>query len=339
MDVRPKRMRVLILMSVAVLGACASRNAEVLDRYTDHRVQEASSDAAMTVNFMGTTTLLFRDRDHALLIDGFFSRPGKLRVALGSIEPNEKKIRAALARAGIEQLDAIYVAHSHYDHAMDVAVVAEITKAQVYGSESTINIAKGGGHPAGRASLPPKNTHFGEFSVRTFPSLHSPKPRYEGVISSPLRPPVRVSSYKEGGSYSFLIKHRGQRFLVHPSANYVKGMYSGVQADVVFLGIGALGKQSDEFINEYWNEVVAATGASLVIPVHWDDFTTPVDPRMRLTPHLFDDVERSMATLKKLAESKTRLANPPVFTPMDFCRNLPCGPDASDGLTKTGVDQ
>lgn len=331
MEVQRQRMKVLALISIAILGGCASRNAEVLERYANHQVPVADSDAALKVTFMGTTTLLFQDRNNAVLIDGFFSRPSKLRVVLGSVEPDEAKIRSAIQRAGIQQLDAIYVAHSHYDHAMDVAVVAAITGAKIYGSSSTFNIATGGGIPNGQAVLPTVSTSSGGFVVSTFKSLHSPDARYEGVVSSPLRPPARVSAYKEGGSYSYLIEHRGHRFLVHPSANYVKGIYTGVRADVVFLSIGALGKQSDDFIKAYWREVVETTGAVLVVPVHWDDFTLPVKSNLPLAPRPFDDVERAMAKIKQLAGDSVRLAIPPAFTPMDICRNIPCEHSALGG--------
>ena len=93
-----------------------------------------------------------------------------------------------------------------------------------------------------------------------------------GDIATPLRPPVGVEEYREGGNYSYLIEHDGLRILIHLSANYIPGFLNNVQADVIFLGIVTLGKQSGQFARDYWREVVHATGARAIIPIHWDDF-------------------------------------------------------------------
>jgi len=76
------------------------------------------------VTFLGVSTLLFDDGTTKLMTDGFLSRPPQLRALFGRLKPDAKRIDAALERAKIAALDAIFVAHSHYDHALDSAVVA-----------------------------------------------------------------------------------------------------------------------------------------------------------------------------------------------------------------------
>ena len=49
----------------------------------------------------------------------------------------------------------------------------------------------------------------------------------------------------------------------------------------LLLAIGGLGAQSPDFVERYWHETVEATGAKLVIPIHWDDFLRPVDAPQR----------------------------------------------------------
>ena len=40
----------------------------------------------------------------------------------------------------------MFIAHSHHDHALDVAYIAKRTGARVYGSDSTLNLARGEGY-------------------------------------------------------------------------------------------------------------------------------------------------------------------------------------------------
>jgi L-ascorbate metabolism protein UlaG (beta-lactamase superfamily) len=81
------------------------------------------------VRFLGTATISFDDGHTVIMTDGFFSRPSLARVLFGTVKPNEQRIREALQRAHLTRVAAIFVGHSHYDHAMDTAIVAERTGA------------------------------------------------------------------------------------------------------------------------------------------------------------------------------------------------------------------
>ena len=79
-------------------------------------------------------------------------------------------------------------------------------------------------------------------------------------------------SYRLGGTYSILIRHPWGTTLHHASAAIRENMFESVRADVVLLGIA--GRQDTE---EYLHQVVDAVGARRVIPIHFDDFFSPVD--------------------------------------------------------------
>src|SRR3954453_23299307 len=76
------------------------------------------------VTFLGVASLLLDDGETRLMTDGFFSRPGLAKVALGKVAPDLGRIDAVLARVGVDRLAAVVPVHSHFDHAMDSAVVA-----------------------------------------------------------------------------------------------------------------------------------------------------------------------------------------------------------------------
>lgn len=93
--------------------------------------QESSSGLRVTV--LVVSTLLIEDGETAILTDGFFTRPSKLRFLFTKLEPDPGLIARQLQRAGIRNLAAVVVVHSHYDHAMDSPVVAKQTGAQLVG--------------------------------------------------------------------------------------------------------------------------------------------------------------------------------------------------------------
>ena len=155
-----------------------------------------------TARFFGVSTLAFEDGETTILVDGFFSRPGPLSSLFGRIAPDRERVAGALERAGIERAAAVIVVHSHYDHVMDAPLVAELTGAELVGSESTANVARGWPLPEERIRIVEAGSvlRFGRFAVTLLPTLHFPHGMALGEIGAPLTPPARASDYKEGGS-------------------------------------------------------------------------------------------------------------------------------------------
>lgn len=260
--------------------------AAALSRYAPYLLPAcgaAPANGAVRVTFLGTTTLLFDDGTTSILIDGFFTRPSLDVLLSGSIATDPAAVAAVLDRAAIDRVDAIFVAHSHWDHAMDVATVAQETGAHLYSSESTLNIARGGGLAEDQMSrfAPGDPVGIGAFQVTVIPSRHSPA--QPGVnddlgdtIDAPLAPPAPVTAFVEGGAFDFLIEHGENSVLVKPSANWVDGALDDVRADVLFLGTATLGQQDHAFRDAFYAEAVAAVQPGLVVPIHWDDFFLPL---------------------------------------------------------------
>lgn len=287
---------------------------------------DVNRNAPLRVTFLGVSTLLFDDGETAVLLDGFFTRPNSRQLFLEKISPDRTIIASSLRRAGITRLAAVIVNHSHYDHAMDAPEVALQTGALLVGSESTANVGRGWNLPETRiaARRPGDIMTFGRFTVTLLQSQHVPSPFTGGEIIAPLVPPVRASAYLEGASFAVLIEHAGRRLLVNASAGFVPGALAGRRADVVFLGIGQLGKQSPAYMAAYWREMVTASGARRVIPIHWDDFTRPIDEPLRPIPVLLDDMNLSMKFLIAEGEkSGVEVRLPDAWTVFDPLDRLP----------------
>ncbi|ODQ92987.1 MBL fold metallo-hydrolase [Mycolicibacterium holsaticum] len=265
----------------------------------------ASVDSALTVTWAGVATLLVDDGRSALMTDGFFSRPGLAELGLRKLSPSTPRIDGYLARMGVDRLDAVLPVHTHYDHAMDSAVVAERTGARLVGGTSTAQVGRGGRLPEERLTVVAsgETVALGGYDVTLIESRHSPPDRFPGVITAPVVPPVKVSAYRCGEAWSTLLHHResGRRLLIQGSAGFVPAALAGQRADVVCLGVGQLGLQPERYLVDYWTETVRAVGARRVLLIHWDDFFRPLHKPLRALPYATDDLDVSMRVLSRLA--------------------------------------
>ena len=281
-----------------------------LTRYENLALAPAASEASgLRVTFLGVSTLLFDDGETAILTDGFFTRPDGITILTRKVMPDSERIAKSLERAGITRLAAVIVTHSHYDHAMDAPEVARRTGAIVVGSESTANVARGGKLAENQIRIvrDGEQIAFGRFQVTFIPTRHAPTGFTGGEIREPLTPPVRVNQYREGTSFSVLVRHDGKTLLVQSTAGFVEGALRSQKADVVFLGIGTLGKQGEAYRQAYWRETVQVVGASRVIPIHWDNFSRPLDQPLVPLPYLFDDLDKSMAFILGRGQKKVSM--------------------------------
>ncbi|WIV61467.1 MBL fold metallo-hydrolase [Amycolatopsis nalaikhensis] len=254
--------------------------------------------------FAGVSNVLVSDGTSAVLVDGFFSRPSPLKLAT-RVAPDRGRIDDAVRRLGVRELDAVLVSHSHVDHALDAPVVANLTGATLSGSPSTRKIQEGYGLAAEpfEEPVPGKPVEFGSFTVTPVDARHSHGDRVPGEITKPVRPPASAKAFKTGQCYSFHIAHPAGNVVVHASANFVPGALEGYSADVVYLGAGAAGKQTEEWRERYWRETVGALGPRKVRPIHWDAFWRPLSKPLKLLPKVFDDLGATMATFERLAEA------------------------------------
>lgn len=276
-----------------------------IDGHRDRFDLSEAVDAPVSVTFLGVSTLLIRSGASAWMTDGFFSRPSLPRVLMGRLSPDRDRIESALKRVGVTTLAGVIPVHTHYDHGMDSAVLAELTGAALYGGISAARIGEGHG-------LDPDLVHVvasgdtrmvGDFDVAFVASEHCPPDRWPGEIPAPVVPPARVSAYRCGEAWSLLVNHgaSGRRLLIQGSAGFVPGALAVHQAEVAYLGVGQLGVMPETYIRRYWDETVRTVGARRVVLIHWDDFFRPLDRPLRALPYLGDDLDVTMKVFAELA--------------------------------------
>jgi L-ascorbate metabolism protein UlaG (beta-lactamase superfamily) len=312
----------VLLLALAAFVAVQFQRRPSLEPYRALTLPAAGPGEPVRVRFGGVATLLFDDGETAWMTDGFFSRPPAGQVLAGRIGPDTARIEAALKQMGVTRLAAVVPVHSHYDHAMDAPLVAQRTGALLVGGRSTMFIGRGLklADARMREVKAGETLQLGKFSLRFVASRHSPTPYSDGHtredLAAPLVPPQRATAWAEGDVWSIFVSHAsGRRFLVQGSAGIVPGAL-GEQVDTVFLGTGTLGMKDSAYRQAYWDETVKATGAKRVIPIHYDDFTRPLEEGLVATPYLIDDFSVVMADLEQRSKAAgVELRMPPLFTP------------------------
>lgn len=277
-----------------------------LKLYADRfNIPAAQPGSPLAATWLGVSTLLVDDGSSALMTDGYFSRPGLAQVAAGKVAPAPARVEGCLARAKVSRLAAVIPLHTHIDHVMDSALVAERTGALLVGGESAANVGRGHGLSGDRilVAVSGEPITLGAYDVTLIESHHCPPDRFPGAITEPVVPPVRASAYRCGEAWSALIHHRvsGRRLLIQGSAGYVPGALDGQRAEVVYLGVGQLGLQPRSYVVDYWNHTVRAVGGRRVVLIHWDDFFQPLSKPLRALPYAGDDLDVSVCLLDELA--------------------------------------
>ena len=320
-------IRSLIGVSAVVLLAAAIvillwRDRTTLEETGIRTAQSGATAGAVTVTWFGVTTLLFDDGETQVLIDGLFSRPGIWDLVLNRpIDNDAATINYALNRYRMRRLAAIIPLHSHFDHAFDIGAIANRSSASVLGSASTANIARGAGVPEDQIVIVEADTGeytFGQFTVRLIKSQHAPigwrgRVPIAGTIDRPLTTPASFTAWREGGSFSVVVAHPQGTALVQGSAGFVEGAVDDIEADVVLLSVALLEGLGRGYAERYWQALVTATGASIVVPIHFDDFTSPFGD-IRTMPRIIDNFARTATWLESFRatwDTDTRILLPP----------------------------
>ena len=269
---------------------------EALQTYLVESKNAVPSDV-LQVQFLGNTNLFFTDGETSILTDGFFTRPNAFKMLFGKIEPNQAIVEHCLQLAHIEHLDAVIPLHSHFDHAMDAPMVADLTGAKLMGSSSTINIGKGYGLREDQMMIPPLNEviEIGKFKLTFIASRHwqypSAKQRAQLLdqnIEAPIVTPVKMIDYKEGISYTLLIEHDSTKIAIQGSAGFREGSLVNRDVDVLFLAIAGIEVMDEDYNEKYQTQIVEALQPEVLVPIHYDDFTVPLKGKLKTTNLIFN---------------------------------------------------
>ena len=320
----------IFVLAIAALMWAWNTRADLTESGLHAPIEDDTDSSRVTFTWFGVTTLLFDDGETQVLVDGFISRPSLVDTALNRNVTNDAPmINYVMNEYDIRRLAAIVPVHSHFDHAMDIGAIANRSSASIIGSESTANIARGVGVPEDQIIVAETGGEFsfGNFTVTLVPSVHAPvglrgSIPLPGTVDEPLQLPAPITAWREGGSYSIVVAHPEGTTIVQGSAGYITGALESVQADVVMLGVGLLEGLGRDYAEAYWQDLVTATGAKRVFPVHFDDYTQPLGT-IRLPPKLLDNFVNTARWLQEFRDTWDR--DTLIFLP-EYGRPIPLYP-------------
>lgn len=302
-----------LLVGLVLLVGCGRSDQFMAAREAGYAAATPAEQPPIATWF-GVTTLLFDDGATQVLIDGFFSRPrGSIlsRVAPDRrlIEPGAMdafglrpagcRSRSSLAacppidRTG---LSLVVPAHAHFDHVLDSPLVAGLTGAALFEGASIAPVTDATQRSFGDFVRPIRHVPeseatkllsedgltLGTLTVRLIetPHIHTPaSPLTRGTTSTDFSFPARKWEMQEGTNFAIWIRTEAEKVLVVPSGGDVEDQLASrdIRADIVFLGIGYVGRLSQTRWDALWQRTVVDVGASRVALVHWDNMRGLID--------------------------------------------------------------
>jgi len=232
----------------------------------------------ISVNWLGTAGLYIADETCGFYIDPYVSRSGLLSIFAGRpLLSRPELVDAWIEKTRGRDAKAVFVSHSHFDHVLDAPAFAGKTGARLIGSESTAWVGKSHNLPGDQLLCPGgEKIILGNFTITVLESRHGPallgRIPFPGVIDGPIAIPSPAGNYRLGKTYSLVIRHPSGTFVHHGSAGFLPGMYDGIRADVIFLGITGA-----EDLSAYMEAVPVSLGVKMLIPIHFDNFFKPLE--------------------------------------------------------------
>lgn len=262
---------------------------------------------AQSFTWFGTTHTLIKIGKDYLMFDPFITHPSPMDLVFRrNIKSDKKLVKKWLDKASVDKVDAIFVNHAHYDHVMDFGTILNMFKAKGYGSQSAINYALGENVPSSNLKVVTDQSQVivGDHQITVLKGKHPAhilgKTFMDGKIKEPLKGPKTAWDMQKGESLVFFIKNNQGNIFFHPFANkspYIKD-YSKYKAKILFLGISKRSSTLDQIA-----DIVRPTGAQIVIPIHYDNFFTPL--KENPSEHLIANMDEWYKTFeKKIPEVK-----------------------------------
>ncbi|WP_405113103.1 MBL fold metallo-hydrolase [Micromonospora sp. NBC_01405] len=220
----------------------------------------------------------------------------------------------------VDRASTILVTHTHWDHFNDVPRIAQRTGARVFGTLTAYHLGLAYGLPVGQLS-PVKGgevLQFGDHTVEVVGSLHSRNASYSmafpGVRVTPPARPETIADLPEGDTLAYQVRIAGGPAVFFMGASdFVERDLAGLAPDVAMVAL-----QSSTATADYVARLMAALDhPKIVVPVHWDNFETPLVNPPTVAPADRERLDALIAAVRAVSP-RTRVLVPEYGTAYRF---------------------
>ncbi|NES30839.1 MBL fold metallo-hydrolase [Micromonospora terminaliae] len=280
----------------------------------------ARRGGAVSFRWWGTSGWRIDIGDRTVLVDPYLSRfdTGLFRGAFDENTPLE--VRPTVIDPLVERAENILVTHTHWDHFADVPYLAGRTGARVVGTLTAYHLGLAHGLPSGQLA-PVKGGEvldFGAYTVEVVSSLHSRNGAWSmafpGVRVSRPPKPEKISDLPEGDTLAYQIRvDGGPSVFFMGASDFAERNLVGLAPDVAMVASAATTATAD-----YVPRLMAALDhPKVVVPVHWDNFETPLTNPPTVAPTDRQRLDDLIAAVRK-ASPRSRVLVPEYHTAYHF---------------------
>ncbi|OJF10205.1 MBL fold metallo-hydrolase [Couchioplanes caeruleus] len=274
-----------------------------------------------TFRWLGTTGWRIDVAGRTVLIDPYVSRfptglfGGTFNPATPlAVDPG------AIAAADLGDPETVLVTHTHWDHFADVPYLARTTGARVLGTLTAYHLGLAAGVPGAQLS-PVKGGEvldFGDYHIEVVAALHSRNAGYSlafpGVRVQVPAAPATIADLPEGDTLAYVFHvPGGPSVFLMGASDFVERNLTGIRPDVAMIPINS-GNATLDYVPRL---LAALDHPAVVVPVHWDNFETPLKNPPVVAPADRDRLDAFLAAIRA-ASPHTRILRPEFRTPYRF---------------------
>jgi L-ascorbate metabolism protein UlaG (beta-lactamase superfamily) len=244
--------------------------------------------AGLQVQWLGVSGYRMTYEGKTIFIDPYVSRVPLSDVISGRMAlPDPARVQRHLARPESEEVLAVLVGHTHFDHAIDAPALVQRYRCPAYGSSSMAALMRAHGLAEHTVEVVPKTVYeLGPFRVTFTPSVHSKlvlglAVPMDGELTCDHLDGLTPRAYRCGQVWGIRIEVAGISFYHQGSANLIDELVPAGGVDVFLAGVAGRG-----FTDRYWQRILHRLSPRVIVPTHYDDFFRTLDADMGLSTNV-----------------------------------------------------